>query len=749
MTKTETASGYSFINPPIQFCQIFWPDTALARRTLRGSYLERMSPDTPARRFTRLLCALGLAGLAALTLVDQGATRMYSWPWWLAFWLVQLAPAAALLVRTVFDPRPLAWPALAWRWPLGLLAAVELAAALASPFRAQSLPAAATPLTGIAAGLLLFDWLYADAAETRVRVARLERALGWFFAVVLADSLGLWLFGDVGPNLRAGQIASLHDLFNLRNEHPLGHSNYAGGLAVFMLPWFGARVARTRGRVRAGWIVAVALSLFMLFTSGSRGGVLGLAGLLIAALGLAWRRNGLRTRHAVLLAAAAVALTAVFAVINPRIRYFLVPKASFAPPTDSAVQRSAMFTAGLRMGSDRPLLGWGPGVTPLVYPRYRAQLDGGVETALQLHSAPVQIWADTGAPGLVCILALAALVACSLWKKSSPAPAAAGLALVGYGIFSLTDFQFDVPVFMFLSAACLAACTPSAAGFAPPRVRTALALALLTATVLICALGQGDPTPALNTEALALNRDPAQASHAIALFEKSLALNPEQEIAHFNLGWLLLVRDPAAAETHFVAAAHLVPDKGGVYFGLGLARLNQGHVNTAAQALALECLNDPIFVASPWWRVPALAPLRAPTAALVAQYYRELAARLPPGRWPGSEVRYTAALSAWLFGQLPGRAVAAVAATPARRDFFARDPAPGRLLAAPARVYRRERPGYPVLMRNLDLPIPVDLFDVHENALATGPLAFLFPKKSWLPSPLLLEFLDNPRPSRR
>jgi hypothetical protein len=102
-----------------------------------------------------------------------------------------------------------------------------------------------------------------------------------------------------------------------------------------------------------------------------------------------------------------------------------------------------------------------------------------------------------------------------------------------------------------------------------------------------------------------------------------------------------------------------------------------------------------------------------------------------------------------LFGRLPGRAVAAAATTPARRDFFARDPAPALLLAAPALTYRRERPGYPVLMRNLDLPVPVDLFDVQENALATGPLAFLFPKKGWLPSPLLIEFLDNPRPSPR
>jgi O-antigen ligase len=706
-----------------------------------------MSPATSAQRFTRILCALGLAGLAALTLVEKGATRMYSWPWWLVFWLMQLIPAAALLVRTILDRRPLALPAVAWRWVFGLLAAVQLAAALASPFRAQSLPAAATLLAGLAAGFLLFDWLYADAAETKTRLARLERALSWFFVAVLADSLGLWLVGKIIPALRAGQIASLHALFNQRNEQPLGHFNYTGGLAVFMLPWFGTRVAHTRGRARAGWTAALALALLMLFTSGSRGAMLGLAGLLLASLTLAWRRDRLRTKHAVLLAAAAVAIVAVFALVNPRIRDLLATEVSSAPPDESTVQRSAMVIAGLRMGSDRPLLGWGPGVTPLVYPRYRARLNGGVETALQLHSTPVQIWADTGAPGLICILALAALVACSLWKKT--APATPGLALAGYGIFALTDFQLDVPVFTFLTAACSAACAPPAAGFATPRIRATLAIAIIITATLIRVLGGADPTPGINLEALALDRDPAQASRARALYEKSLALNPDQEIAHFNLGWLIIVRDPAAAEVHFLAAAHLVPDKGGVYFGLGLARLNQGHADAAAQAFALECLNDPGFVSSPWWRTPALAPLRTPTSGIVAQYYRELAARLPSGRWPGSEVRYTAALSAWLFGQLPGRAVAAVATTPVRRDFFARDPAPDQLLAAPALTYRRERPGYPVVMRNLDLPTPVDLFDVHENALATGQLAFLFPRKSWLPSPLLLEFLDNPRPSTR
>src|SRR5207237_7338409 len=59
---------------------------------------------------------------------------------------------------------------------------------------------------------------------------------------------------------------------------------------------------------------------------------------------------------------------------------------------------------------------------------------------------------------------------------------------------------------------------------------------------------------------------------AVAQLELSLATGVHQEFAHFNLGWLQLdLNQPALAAHHFIAAARLVPDKGGVYFGLGIA----------------------------------------------------------------------------------------------------------------------------------------------------------------------------------
>ena len=56
--------------------------------------------------------------------------------------------------------------------------------------------------------------------------------------------------------------------------------------------------------------------------------------------------------------------------------------------------------------------------------------------------------------------------------------------------------------------------------------------------------------------------------------------------------------------------------------------------------------------------------------------------------------------------------------------------------------YRRERIGYPVLMRNSDLAPPFDLYDVREDPRFPASVPFPLPDKGWLPSPMLLKLLD-------
>lgn len=652
------------------------------------------SAPMPTRGMLPAFAVLGLACLAVITLASPGATRMFAWPWSLAYAGALVAPTLALVARA-FDPRrPLVLPSRPWTLAALAATATVLGSALASPYRGPSLLWSAPLLAALALFFVIVDAQLSAPAHPH----RFASLVGLCLAAPLLTSLALWLSSLPGRSLVA--------IVDARNPFPLGHSNYTAGLALLALPWLAWLAWRAPRTTRIAWAVAAALAFIVFFTSGSRAGVIAFAALALAALLLSPLP---RTKKLALTAAlAAAALALVFA--HPRTRAMLFPSDPSAAPNVSNVQRAAMLTAGARLGADRPLLGWGPGTTPLAYPRYRAGLEGGAENVLQLHNTPAQLWAECGAAGLACALAFALLVLCHARRH----PLAA-VTLIGYAVFSLGDWQLDVPVFAFALAFFAAQLAAPAAS--PVRSSRWLGGVALLALAVIALLGRPDPAPELNVRALALARDgtPAHTTEAIALLRQSLALNPDQEIAHFNLGWLLLVRDPAAAEKHFVEALHLVPDKGGVYFGLGLARLNQNRPAEAARAFALECLNDPAFLTSPWWSEASFTSLRAPAAREFTALTHLARRRLPPASWAATQLPRIATLAPLLADVPPG----------------------------PVRAFRRERTAYPVLMRNLDLPPPLDLYDVREP-MSPPATSSPLPAKGWLPSPLLLELLDAP-----
>jgi Lipid A core - O-antigen ligase and related enzymes len=705
----------------------------------------RDSLSAIAPRLVRLLGLVAIACLFLLTIVDSGATRAYSAPWSFLLWTLPGAALLAFAVRAC-HPSPLTLPSRAWSLTAAAFAGVLVLSAVLSLQRGPSLLVAFIPLGAIASFFLLHDYLQTDP-DTRAHLLLLRLAQLLAAGVVL--SVAQWLLDLLNPSQPAPLLSRLH----ARNPHPLGHSNYTAGLALLALPlFFGLALSASRRAARLAWSFATLLAFAMLFSSGSRGGFLAFA--VLAVLGLFYAR--LSRQHLALAAAAFAVLLAAFAVIHPRTRAAIfAPSDAPAVLSESDRQRASMSHAALLMGADRPLFGWGPGTTPFAFPRYRAQLDGGVENVLQLHSTPLQLFAETGAFGLLCGLAFTALLLRAFIRArpargQPPSPRAlACLALAGYLAFSVFDFQLDVPVFAFATAALAALAAPS---FPRPLRREAqLNLAVLStlSLALVLCFGSGDPTPIVNAHALTLAADPTREHDARELLEASLVHDPHQEIAHFNLGWLLLVSEPVRAEKHFRAALRLVPDKGGVYFGLALARMNQGRADDpiVPRALALECLNDPLFLTSPWWRQQSFAEQRLATFAQLHALCRRAADALDARHDPRADTaRYIVALAAWFDDLGPASAAAAHAATPHRIQFFNSNPNPPDFSASPINAYRRTREGYPVLMRNLDLPPPVDLFDVQENLLAADLLGFLFPPKGWLPSPLLLELLDAPTP---
>ena len=98
-------------------------------------------------------------------------------------------------------------------------------------------------------------------------------------------------------------------------------------------------------------------------------------------------------------------------------------------------------------------------------------------------------------------------------------------------------------------------------------------------------------------------------SESIKWFNKGIEVSPYQEFAHTNLGWLELASNPSASTISFAQSLQLMPAKRGVFYGLGLSLLSQQKTELAIAAFSIECLRDPLFITSPFWRGPQLRSL--------------------------------------------------------------------------------------------------------------------------------------------
>ena len=661
--------------------------------------MPRLSPASNLP--DRLLLGVGVLGLSATSLIYPASSHLYATPLSFVYAILLAVPAVAVLWQSATRSD---WQLPSRPWTLSALALglIILISAWLSPYQATVLRWSALPLSGIALFFWIHGWLQSEP-DRRSETLLQAMALGTtaFTLVSLFSWTAKLLDRGFGPGLFAWIGA-------VRNPFPLGHSNYTAGVIVLGLPFIVRAAVRAQSTRRLAWIVAATLAIFTLLTSGSRGGLLALG--LLTLIGVLQLR--LTRRQLILVLAVGLIGAAALAFSHPRIRGFLQPADPSAPPNISSVQRLAMAQAGVLIGLDRPAVGWGLHSTPLVYPRFRAQLDGGAENVLQLHNTPLEIWAGLGFAG--CLVGLCLLVISLRRWRHQPS---AAIALLGYAAFALTDYQLDLPLIVAAIAALgavLASPAPTVHRFTR-QSRSLIAVGVIVATGLVLLIGREDPSPRLNVAALTLAQNPDFGDRAIPLLQESLTLNLDQEIAHFNLGWLQVVDAPVPAASHFRSALRLVPDKGGAYFGLGLSLLNQGKVDAAARAFALECLNDPSFARSPWWQIPAIAHHRRATRTAFEHLLEILTSQLHPDSWASTQLPL-------LRQQLPQLG----------------HPQPG-----PERAFRRERTGYPVLVRNSNLPPPLDLFDLRESLSPSTDL----PPKGWLPTPLLVSLLDETIPA--
>ncbi len=620
-------------------------------------------------------------GTVALTLAHPSSTRQFTWPWVLVLTAVWLAPIVAF-----FGTRE------AWRLPgrlltagLVLLAGATLASALVSPFDRLSLPRVWPTLGGVA----LFFWLHHWLADSASRARRVALGLAGIGTLLAVCSLLLWRWQSAGIP------------WSVRNAIPFGHSNYTAGAVLLVLPWLALAGWQAAGLRRFAWILAALTGLAVLLTTSSRAGVLALGMVMAGGVVFALVRAPWPPRRKLALGLAAVALLGLTVLANPRLRELVLGGGWSDIARESNTQRSAMLQAGVLLGAERPLLGWGPGAVPLTYPKVRARLDGGVDNVLQLHSTPVQVWATLGAVGLAALGLLALATAQRLRavrRAPGPVPLTAAAALLAYGLFALTDHQLDLPALNTLLVLNLAllftAPNPAASpgqsnllgyfgGSALRGVFGGLAVLLLAIPLwrtgqdlyarhayeqALTALVDGQIPAALKKLETAAQRAPHDpyyrhqlAGRLLALRESesdparrdelaataaehlrlSLAAGCFEEYAHLNLAWLALEAGSAQlAHRHFRSALALAPHRGGAYFGLGLALRENGELHAAIRAFALEWVNDPVVATHPIWTHPDFGHYRP----AIAREARAMLEELTPSHQAAA---YVGELWAW------------------------------------------------------------------------------------------------------
>ena len=405
----------------------------------------------------------------ALSLSTDAATRFYQWPWFFYWQVLLIAPIATLAGRLLCRARLACFGG----WldsGLVLLVAANLIAALLSPFRPQSLNLALLPVAGVSVAYLCLDWIEHAALKRTRRTAFFAEVVGASMMLFVAVSFGLWLFARVLPSWSAG--ATLAAALRIRNEEPFGHSLYTAGAAVLSAPWLAALGIAGPRRWRGPRLFAAALALGLVTTSSSRGGVVAVITLLACVVTIWLARSPFTRRRRLVLAAGALAAATLAVALDPRLRDLVLHRQWNNAAIESNRQHAAMLRAGWLMGCERPLVGYGPGAIPRIYPHYRAQLSGGTDNVLQLHNAPAQYWAELGLPGIAALILLLIGVFkltrnAQFCRAGSGAPALQSLAashlraqavliaFAGYAVMSLFDYQLDVPWFIFTVAALL------------------------------------------------------------------------------------------------------------------------------------------------------------------------------------------------------------------------------------------------------------------------------------------------------
>jgi O-antigen ligase len=255
-------------------------------------------------------------------------------------------------------------------------------------------------------------------------------------------------------------IASNGKLYWLRTPRSGGwiygpyvnHNHYAGLMEMLVpIPLVVALAHSVAAPRRAAAAVAAAIMATTIFLSGSRGGMLAFAAE-IAILGAVLVRRRQSRKVALTLGAFLLLvvglltwlggseLTARLASVRPEVH-----------PDVSGAMRIAVDRDALKMFFRKPILGWGLGVFPTIYPQYRSFYTNMFVN--QAHNDYVQLLVELGGLGFATMLWFLGLSyyrgikKLGNWTKdpNGAVTLAALLGITGILVHSFVDFNLQIP----------------------------------------------------------------------------------------------------------------------------------------------------------------------------------------------------------------------------------------------------------------------------------------------------------------
>jgi O-antigen ligase len=231
----------------------------------------------------------------------------------------------------------------------------------------------------------------------------------------------------------------------------VNHNHYAGLMEMLVpVPLVFCLTRYARGKIRTLVAGIAALMAGTIFLSGSRGGMVAL---LVELVLFGWVL--LRTRRAVKVAAiGAFALVVVALLVwigGSELTRRVGLLGSEARHELSGGVRWTIDQDGLRMFARKPLLGWGLGTFPVVYPHFRSFYSSFFIN--EAHNDYLQILVETGALGMGAVLWFLVLLYRHAFRKLSgwtdningAVSLAAMLGCTGIVVHSLVDFNLQVP----------------------------------------------------------------------------------------------------------------------------------------------------------------------------------------------------------------------------------------------------------------------------------------------------------------